>query len=198
MVSVSYSLLDPHPTPPAFTFCLETTCLQSIDGGLLTSLVSNISHNNLWSSWVQKPLNPAEWGTLCLKKTTTVLLTVIHSCGHLEKLSMWLRIIHMTDYYFTIANVESRIFGSHGFCHGAHWMDECIEILVLAGGWLEEKFKRWPHRRIIIHPLFFPHVKLGSALGQQIMNTDRLEMSHGSTSPSVWDQKLLFKQNHKF
>lgn len=143
--SVSVTACRP-PTTPAFTFCLETTCLQSIDGVLVTSVVVKISHNDLWSSGVQNPLNPAEWGALCLK-TTTVLLIVIRLCGHLEELSMWLLVIHMTDYQSIIANVESCIFGSHDFCHGAHWMEECVEILVLAGGRLEEKFKRWPHQQ---------------------------------------------------
>lgn len=106
MVSVGYSLSA--PTPPGFTFCLETTCLLSAGGGLLTSVASNIPHNNLRSSAVQKPLNPAEGGHCVLEKTT-VLLIVIRSCGHLEKLSMWLGTMRMTRYRFAVANSESCI-----------------------------------------------------------------------------------------
>lgn len=68
--SVSVTACRP-PTTPAFTFCLETTCLQSIDGVLVTSVVVKISHNDLWSSGVQNPLNPAEWGALCFKNNNS-------------------------------------------------------------------------------------------------------------------------------
>lgn len=82
----------------------------------------------------QKPLNPAEWGVLCKKKTTTVLLIVISLCGHLEKLSMWLHAIHMTGYLFTVANAESCIFGPRVFWHGvAEWISVLKSSLQLEG-----------------------------------------------------------------
>lgn len=55
--------------PPLFIFCLKATCLPCIDEGLLMSVACNIQHNSMWSSGVQKPLDPAEWGALCQKKT---------------------------------------------------------------------------------------------------------------------------------
>lgn len=41
-----------------------------------------------------------------------MLLIVIRYVVILEKLSMRLHVIHMTDYHFAIANSESCIFGS--------------------------------------------------------------------------------------
>lgn len=72
MVSVGYSLPAP-PTPPppprpSSPFVWKPPCLLSIDVGLLTSVASDITLGNLWSSGLQKPLNPAQCVALCLKK----------------------------------------------------------------------------------------------------------------------------------
>lgn len=124
----------PPPTPLAFIFCLETTCLPSIDAALLASTVSNISHNNLWRSGVRSHWTRLNGGYCVKKKTTTVLLIVISLCGHLEKLSMWLHAIHMTGYLFTVANAESCIFGPRVFWHGvAEWISVLKSSLQLEG-----------------------------------------------------------------
>lgn len=134
MVSVSYSKSPPTPNPAGLhllfgnhVFAEHWCCFVG---------VYSLQHFTQQSVEIrgQKPLNPAEWGVLCKKKTTTVLLIVISLCGHLEKLSMWLHAIHMTGYLFTVANAESCIFGPRVFWHGvAEWISVLKSSLQLEG-----------------------------------------------------------------
>lgn len=73
-------------------------------------------------------------GGIVLKTTTTVLLIVISSRGHLEKRSMWLHTIHMTGYLLVTANMESCIFRPRVLSRGGRRMNTCVENLVTAGG----------------------------------------------------------------
>lgn len=178
----------PLPTPPASSFCLETTCLPSIDAGLLASTVSNISHNNLWSSGVKSHWSHLN-GKHCVWKKTTVLLIVTRSCGHLEKLSIWPIIILLLPAW-------SHASSDHMFLAVslAEWMS-VLKSLFLARGWVEEKFMRWPHRR---QNNYTPLSSLIWSWDQHLVSRKRTqtleEMIHGGAS----DQKLQFKQNHKF
>lgn len=147
MVSVSYSTSAPHLARLHLLFgnqmfaehwwCFVDVCSLKRSTQQSVELASSKA---IESSWM---------GDIVFKKKQkqkkTVLLIVIYLCDHLEKLSMWLCVIHMTNYHLATAVVESCIFESQVCWHCSDWMDKCVEILVLAGGWLEEKFKRWPH-----------------------------------------------------
>lgn len=153
-------------------------------------LQSPTFHTTICGDQGSKAIEPGWMGGIVLKKTTTVLLIVISLCGHLEKLSMWLHAIHMTGYLFTIANVESCIFGPRVFLHGvAEWISVLKSSLQLEGDSRRSSRDDLIAGRIII-PSLLPSSEAGVS---KIWTQGLWEMNHSSSSASVWDQKVTIQ-----
>lgn len=182
----------PLPNTPVFSFCPETACLPSIDGCLLMSVASNI----LWSSVVQKPLNSHEWMALCFKKNPAVVLIVIRLCGHFEKLSKQTSLIHMTGYRFPTANVESCILRSHAMAL-AEQMSVSKSFFELEDDYRRSSIDDLIVSRIILHPLLHANE---AVMSTRSAKSEHMTVENESRSciSSVWDQKLLCKQNRKY
>lgn len=152
-------------------------------------LQSPTFHITICGAQGSKAIDPIWMGSIVFEKKTTVLLRVTRSCGHLEKLSIWPIIILLLPAW-------SHASSDHMFFAVvlAEWMS-VLKSLFLARGWVEEKFMRWPHRR---QNNYTPLSSLIWSWDQHLVSRKRTqtleEMIHGG----ALDQKLHFKQNHRF
>lgn len=200
MVSVSYSK-SPPPTPnPAGLHLLFGNHVFAEHWCCFVGVYS-LQHFTQQSVEIrgQKPLNPAEWGVLCKKKNNNSVADshqFMRSFGeaqHVAALNSYDRL----SFYRCQRGVMH--LWTTCFLTWSRWMDKCVEILVTAGGWLEEKFKRWPHCRQNNYTLSSSLIwSWDQHLVSKRWTRGFWEMNHSSSSASVWDHKLLFKQNHKF
>lgn len=171
MVTFSYSL---SAQPPPFTFCLEATCLASIDGCLLPPVVYDIPHNNLCCPERQKPLNSDEWESLWLK-TATWWLIVTRSCGHLDKLGVWGE-THMTNFFF-ISFAITYLRSNDVWTFGPSEYKICVETVFWDQGWHSGNLKWWSHCQLTsyIQPFPVPSLdqqKLSSIAGKSSKATN--------------------------